>query len=118
MLLPPHLGFTTQAPVAQLPVALGHHDRHVTQHMCSYRPPQVSKLASNGVFHLASQDNSVAGWVRHAVLRTLSGVKALNWCSSALAAPLRQPSAMDADMGSAKMSSSPFSTPSNIARAT
>src|ERR1700676_79015 len=40
------------------------------------------------------------------------------WRSSALAALLRQLSAMDSDMGSGKMSSSPFSTPSKMARAT
>ena len=40
------------------------------------------------------------------------------WRSSALTAPLRQLSARDSDMGSGKMSSSPFSTPSKIARAT
>src|SRR5216684_1749715 len=38
--------------------------------------------------------------------------------SNALTAPLRQLSAMDADMGSGKMSSSPLSTPSRMARAT
>src|SRR5712691_9358074 len=40
------------------------------------------------------------------------------WRSSALAAPLRQLSAMDSDMGSGKMSSSSFSTPSKTAPAT
>src|ERR1700682_4550716 len=44
--------------------------------------------------------------------------KAAFWRSRALAAPLRQLSAMDSDTGSGKMSSSPFSTPSKIARAT
>src|SRR6266446_2504055 len=38
--------------------------------------------------------------------------------SSAVAAPVRQLSAMDCDMGSGKMSSSPASTPSKMARAT
>src|SRR5579862_8381220 len=38
--------------------------------------------------------------------------------SNARAAPLRQPSAMDADMGAGKMSSFPFATPSKMARAT
>src|ERR1700687_54261 len=40
------------------------------------------------------------------------------WRSSALAAPLRQLSAMDADMGSGKISSSPLSSPSKMACAT
>src|SRR5262249_42083770 len=40
------------------------------------------------------------------------------WRSSALAAPVRQLSAMAADMGSGKMSSSPLSTASKMARAT
>jgi hypothetical protein len=43
---------------------------------------------------------------------------AVNWRSSALAAPLRQPCATDCDHGSGKISSSPFSTPSKMARAT
>src|SRR5918999_4738352 len=43
---------------------------------------------------------------------------AANWRSSALTAPLRQLSAMDADMGSGKISSSPFPNPSKMARAT
>src|SRR5439155_2790664 len=47
-----------------------------------------------------------------------SGTKAANWRSSTLAAPLCQLSAIDADIGSGKMSSSPFSTPSRMARAT
>jgi hypothetical protein len=38
--------------------------------------------------------------------------------SSALAVPLRQLSAIDSDAGSGKISSSPFSTPSKMARAT
>jgi hypothetical protein len=41
-----------------------------------------------------------------------------NWRSSALVAPVRQPSAIDSDMGSGKMSSSPFSNPSKMPRAT
>ena len=40
------------------------------------------------------------------------------WCSNALAGPLRQLSARTAESGSGKMSSSPFSTPSKMARAT
>src|SRR5215467_1897895 len=40
------------------------------------------------------------------------------WRSSAFAALPRQLSAMDADMGSGKISSCPFSTPSKVARAT
>src|SRR5262249_7968538 len=40
------------------------------------------------------------------------------WRSSALAAPLRQLSAIDADLGSGRISSSPFSTPSKMPRAT
>lgn len=35
----------------------------------------------------------------HATFVMFSRVKAANWCSSALATPLRQPSAIDADMG-------------------
>ena len=41
-----------------------------------------------------------------------------NWRSRALTAPLRQLSAIDSDTGSGKMSSSPFSIPSKMARAT
>src|SRR5918996_3440062 len=40
------------------------------------------------------------------------------WRSSALTALLRQLSARDSDMGSGKISSSPLSTPSKMARAT
>ena len=43
---------------------------------------------------------------------------AANWVAAALATPLRHPSAMAADMGSGKMSSSPFSIPSKMACAT
>src|SRR5262245_30397956 len=44
----------------------------------------------------------------------LSGTNAVNCRSSALATPLCQPSAIDRDAGSGKISSSPFSKPSNI----
>src|SRR5690348_9446184 len=47
-----------------------------------------------------------------------AGTNVAIWRSKALAAPVRQPSAMDCDMGSGKMSSSPSSTPSKMARAT
>jgi hypothetical protein len=47
-----------------------------------------------------------------------SFASAANSRSSALAVPLRQLSARDSDMGSGKISSSPFSTPSKMARAT
>src|SRR6266704_2318642 len=47
-----------------------------------------------------------------------AATSAAYWRSSALAALLRQLSAMDCDIGSGKMSSSPFSTPSKMARAT
>ena len=46
---------------------------------------------------------------------TCAAASAAFWRSSALAAPLRQLCAMDFDMGSGKMSSSPFSTPSRMA---
>src|SRR5438445_945169 len=55
---------------------------------------------------------------RYATFATLSGTKAADWRSSALATPLRQPSAMDWDVGSGKISSSPFSMPSKMAAAT
>src|SRR6266566_4426338 len=47
-----------------------------------------------------------------------AATSAESWRSNDLAAPLRQLSAMDCDMGSGKMSSSPFSTPPKMARAT
>src|SRR6267378_6454036 len=42
------------------------------------------------------------------------GTKAANWLSSALDTPARQPSAMDRDVGSGKISSSPLSKPSKM----
>jgi hypothetical protein len=47
-------------------------------------------------------------------LTSSASTSAAYWRSSALAGPLRQLSAMDSDMGSGKMSSSPFSTPSKM----
>src|SRR5207247_3349855 len=47
-----------------------------------------------------------------------AGTNVAIWRSKALAAPVRQPSAMDCDMGSGKMSSSPSPTPPKIARPT
>src|SRR5205807_9696854 len=54
---------------------------------------------------------------RYAADAVRSGTNALNCCSSALAAPARQASAMDWDTGSGKISSSPFSNPSKMPRA-
>ena len=51
---------------------------------------------------------------RQADTAAVSGTKPANWRSSALAAPVRQLTAMDWDAGSGKMSSSPFSNPSKI----
>jgi hypothetical protein len=50
-------------------------------------------------------------------LTGVASTYAANWRASALTALLRQPSAMDSDMGSGKISSAPFSTPSKIALA-
>jgi hypothetical protein len=50
----------------------------------------------------------------HATFAATPGTKAANWCSSALTAPVRQPSAIDWDAGSGKISSSPFSNPSKM----
>src|SRR5260370_29562453 len=47
-----------------------------------------------------------------------ASTNAASWRSRVFAAPLRQLSAKDPDTGSGKMSSSAFSTPSKMARAT
>src|SRR5215831_6468810 len=54
----------------------------------------------------------------HAAFVMFSGTNTACWRSRALVTPLRQPSAMDWDIESGKISSSPFSTPSKMATAT
>src|SRR5262249_3493575 len=57
---------------------------------------------------------SFCRYIRDVTHAAISGAKAANWRSSALAAPVRQPSAMDWDAGSGKISSSPLSSPSKM----
>src|SRR5262245_23428727 len=56
-------------------------------------------------------------YIREITQDALPGTKPANSRSSALAAPVRQPSAMDRDTGSGKISSSSFSNPSKMPRA-
>src|SRR6266498_1268059 len=53
-------------------------------------------------------------YIRDVTHAAISGTKAANWRSRALAAPVRQPSAMDWDTGSGKISCSPLSNPSKM----
>ncbi len=55
--------------------------------------------------------------IGHTTFTAVLDTKAANWRSRAFAAPVRQPSAMDWEAGSGKISSSPFSSPSKMPRA-
>src|SRR2546426_6894240 len=86
--------------------------------MYTARIPPVDPAPATITAVLAMHVGHICPSSVHATFAVLPGTKAENWRSSALVAPARQPSAMDSDVGSGNISSSPFSTPSKIARAT
>ena len=83
----------------------------VTLRSCS-AAPSAARRRSSGRRLAGVDDGAARGHSADAV------AIAANCRSRALASPLRHVSATDADSGSGRMSSSPFSIPSNTARAT
>ena len=93
------------------------HRRVIRPWLCSGQPGTWSCGHIPSGRRITREAESGAGQFLHAPAGT-APTKVANWRSSALVAPLRQSSAIDRDVGSGKMSSSPISTPSRIARAT